>query len=213
MKQQTEQQIVANLKRLKDTLGHEPNVFEVDACKYLPTARTLQRRFGGVEHIRKLAGFTYDNHTKGIKRSKKALESLLNSNNYEKKIINQFFTKYHDTNGKEKTVVRHYAYQQYLPDKGHYINISCDVAVTDNKLKHVYMFDFFYPSSPHSLYGCVRSKLKKLRSHPPTIYDATYSIIFVCTNPKMTAEDMNTVHTELGEAQLMDYKTFKETWL
>ena len=213
MKQQTEQQIVANLKKLKEELGHEPTVLEIDACKHLPTARTIQRRFGGVEHLRKLAGFTHHNHTKGIKRSKKALESLLNSNNYEKKIINQFFTKYHDIDGKEKTVVRHYAYQQYLPDKGHYINISCDVAVTDNQLKHVYLFDFFYPTSIQSLAGCVRSKLKKLRDHPPTIFDATYSIVFVCTNPKMTAEDMNKVPTELGEVELMDYKTFKKAWL
>ena len=213
MRQQTEQQIVANLKRLKDTLGHEPNVFEIDACKYLPTARTMQRRFGSVEHIRKLAGFTYNNHTKGVKRSKKALESLILSTHSEKKIINRLFIKYHDLKGQLKTVIRHYAYQQYLPDKRHYINISCDAAVIDNSKGHVYLFDFFYPRSPHSLYGCVRSKLNKLRKHPPTIYDATYSIIFVCTNPKMTAGDMNKVPTELGEVELMDYKTFKETWL
>jgi hypothetical protein len=206
----TVEEVITNLKLLADKLGREPNVFDVEADPNLPTARTIQRRFGGLQELRKACGFKNINHTHGEKRSNIARIIQQKASEYESKLINKMFAKHHGCNS---TVTRQFAYQQYLPDAGHYINISCDVAVEDSDKGHVYMFDFFYPSTRPSLAGCVRNKLNKLKKNPPNIFDATYSIIFVCVNPNMDKEDIRSVPTDLGGAVLMDYQTFVRKWL
>lgn len=186
MKRYTKEEVLKGIITLKEELGHEPNAFEIDKCAYLPTSRQLQRRFGGLQAIRKELGFDSTNHTHGEVRQKTASVAQARASKYEYSIINKLFTKHHDSESFTTTVIRHFAYQQWLPDEGHYINIASDVGIIDRVKKHVILIDFFYPQDIHSFNGCVNSKARKLEEHPVSLYNCTYEVLFVCVNPEIS---------------------------
>lgn len=51
--------------------GHYPSALEIDHCPYLLTSRTIQRKWGGLEFIRRSFGLEITNYTKGKTRSDK----------------------------------------------------------------------------------------------------------------------------------------------
>ena len=59
-----------------DLYGHYPNALEVDHFSYLPSARSIQRSFGGLESLRKQLGLLDTHFGKGKYRS--AIASRVN---------------------------------------------------------------------------------------------------------------------------------------
>jgi hypothetical protein len=207
-KKYIKEEVIKNLTKLKNELGHEPNAFEIDACAYLPSSRQVQRRFGGLQTLRKDAGFESFNHCAGEKRANIASMANKRASKYEAEVINKLFIKYHDNKNFSKTVTRHYAYQQWLPDEGHYINIACDVAITDRVKKHVVLIDFFYPKDMNSFTGCVRSKINKLEKHPVSLFNCTYEVLFVCMNPDITQKTID--ENEIKKIKVLSMNNFQE---
>lgn len=211
MKRYTKNEVIDGLIRLKEELGHEPNAFEIDACSYLPVSRQFQRRFGGLQAIRKEIGFDSTNHTSGAKRKETAHVAQQRASKYESQLINKMFLKHHDSDKFTTTVTRHFAYQQWLPDEGHYINIASDVAITDRVKKHVTLIDFFYPQDMHSFDGCVNSKIRKLEKHPVSLYNVTYEVLFVCVNPEISQGTIDAKNIEKFSVLSLD--TFEKKYL
>lgn len=56
---------------LKQT-GRYPTTQEIDAGKNMPSSRSMQRRFGGVQKVREMLGMEITNYTKGESRAAKA---------------------------------------------------------------------------------------------------------------------------------------------
>lgn len=208
-----EEQVIEGIKRFIEENGHEPTAQEIDKCDYLPSARQIQRKSGGLQTLRKKMGLSTIDHTSGATRIKKVKEINERSNAYEAKVINDLFTKHHDSKNFSKTITRQFAYQQWLPDEGYYKNISCDVAIDDRVKNHMTLIDFFYPSDMASFGGCIRAKLAKLRKHPVSLYNCTYTVLFVCMNEDITAEDMAKVPSANREIETITIQEFKKRYL
>lgn len=148
----------------------------------------------------------------GKTRSKTASKALIRASKYEADLVNKMFTKHHDSKNFTKSVIRHFAYQQWLPDEKHYINIACDVAIDDREKGHVTMIDFFFPQDMYSFGGCVRSKVKKLKSHGVSLYDSTYSNELVCVNPEITQRMINGAKKYEG-VEILSYDSFIKKYL
>lgn len=185
------------------TNGSEPTAMDFDTDPNLPNARYIQRNYGGLKNLRTLLNLTINDHTTGATRKKVAKEAHQRCKDYEAKLTNSLFQKLHDHKTFNPAVIRQYAYQQYIPKTDDYENISCDVAISYRVPSHIVMIDFFYPTTIHSLGGCVRSKISKLKKYPPTkgLYDCTHEILFVCVNPEF---DQSTIDQKAPSSK---YKT------
>ncbi len=208
-----EDKVIEGIKRFIEANGYEPTAQDVDRCEYLPSARQIQRKSGGLQTLRKKMGLSTIDHTKGLTRTNKAKEVNERANSYEAKITNALFEKHHDSKEFTKTVVRQFAYQQWLPDEGYYKNISCDVAIDNRAENHMTLIDFFHPADMHSFGGCIRSKLAKLRKNPVSLYDCTYTVLFVCMNEEITDEQIKLVPAANREIKTISIEKFKKLYL
>lgn len=209
-KHYTEEQIVINIKKLAEALGHEPTAYEIDDCEYLPPCRTIQRRFGGLPAIRKKAGFKVLNHTTGKTRGRTANMANNRSKSYERKIHDALVKKYHDPlNGVR--VTRQFAWQQWKPQEvgGYYSNTLCDTAVSKENPNHVDIIDFFYAQNIHSLGGCFRDKKRKYVKNPVYLLDgATHTIYFVCVNKDISQDDIEGVSIQKQGIRVLSLASF-----
>lgn len=205
--------VVALLIKLRDELGHEPTVLEIDDCPYLPSARQIQRRWGGVAAVRKAAGFKQNDHTSGNTRSDTAHAINQRANKYHLKYINDLFDRYHDMDGLQKSVTREFVYQQWLPDEGYYKNIACDVAITNHKNNHVILIDFFYPQDHYSYGGCVRMKRSKLNRYPVSLFNCTHTVVFVCMNQKFDQQFIDNHVTNKKDIKILSLDSFTKEFL
>ncbi|MDD4819113.1 MAG: hypothetical protein PHH27_02975, partial [Candidatus Colwellbacteria bacterium] len=63
------EEIKEGFERFKVINGRLPIAPEIDKIDYLPSSRQIQRRFGGLENLRKTLGYTDTNFGKGLFRS------------------------------------------------------------------------------------------------------------------------------------------------
>ena len=81
-----------------DAQGRLPKASEIDNLEYLPSSRYIQKRFGGLEFLRKELGYTDTHFGKGNFRSKIATESGTRSRQLEldlKLQLQTYFGKTH----------------------------------------------------------------------------------------------------------------------
>lgn len=64
------------LKRFNDEHGHYPTADEIDNCPYLPTARWIQYKFGGLKKLRNFLGLNELDYRTGSRRQAKISEFL-----------------------------------------------------------------------------------------------------------------------------------------
>jgi hypothetical protein len=195
--------------------GREPTYRDFDSTGYLPSSRTIQRNWGGLKKVRADLGMKETDYTAGSVRTTTAKAIGERCAAYEKKIINKLFDLHHDSDKFTKTVVRHFAYQQWVPDEKYYANIACDVGITNRETDHVTLIDFFYPKDWDSFGGCVRSKKAKLKKHPISLYDCTHDVVFVCVNPEMDQDTIDNVYcvSNSPEITVQSLETFTKAWL
>ncbi len=61
----TLESIQEGVDRYYNETGHYPTAIDFDECAYLPSARQVQRKFGGMENLRRSLGLLDINYTKG----------------------------------------------------------------------------------------------------------------------------------------------------
>lgn len=71
-----------------------PTTYDVDDFELLPSARQIQRRFGGLVNLRKELGLSIDNYSKGDSRSRIAIQSSVYGRKYETIVYNALLEKF-----------------------------------------------------------------------------------------------------------------------
>lgn len=71
--------------------GRLPTALEFDVLDYLPSARQIQRKYGGLEKLRKRLGYTDVHFGKGIHRTRIAI--AVNKSGYDSERIVEIFLK------------------------------------------------------------------------------------------------------------------------
>ena len=157
----TREELSLGLKHFFDTNSRYPTAPEVDAYPYLPSARCIERRFGGLVQLRKqldLKGqsdFRSGQHS--IERARK-----INSRSHE--IERTVYDFLQDMFGKE------FVHREYFFTDDR--RTRADFFVYDSKKG--FCVDVFYPSDRRNLTGCLNSKLKTYH----TKYMRQYPVIF-----------------------------------
>lgn len=90
-----------NIENIKESLdrfiseyGQLPTAHEMDKLEYLPSARTIQREFGGLEKLRKELGYDTTHFGKGEKRSNLAKNINTRGKASEKEILDVLTEKF-----------------------------------------------------------------------------------------------------------------------
>ncbi len=144
----TLEQLKAGLENFNTKHGRYPTAPEIDAHPYLPSARTIERKFGGVIGLRKTLGLdTQSDMREGAHSSKRA--STINAQ--ARKVKKEVLTYLSKVFGGQ-SVHREYF---FLDDK----RTRADFFVDDSK--GGFCVDVFYPSDRRNLTGCLNSKLEK----------------------------------------------------
>lgn len=144
--------------------GRYPTTHDMNNCDYLPTSRTIQRKFGSLKNLRMAIGFTgsdIDNRT-GTQRSCVALTANLNSFDHENDISQILVAKYLRTNVHFQS--------SYADNFGQ----RCDFKVYMPKDKIMFI-DIFWPKDKYSLGGCITHKQKKIEK--VGVKDPVYFIV------------------------------------
>jgi len=153
------------------TNGHEPTSLDFDKSPLLPTARTIQRLYGGLPQFRTLANLKTNDFTKGRIRAKRAKKSMSLSNDMETEIFKKLLSK-------------HGSRKASSPAKL-FLNSAKTVDFKVELDDKIYLFDVFYPTTQQSFSGCVNIKNKKYHSEEDSFYTEPVEIILVCLNEKM----------------------------
>ncbi|MBM3261649.1 hypothetical protein FJY93_04515 [Candidatus Kaiserbacteria bacterium] len=145
--------------------GKYPTATEVDAYPYLPSARSIERRFGGLVNLRtqlKL-GSNADFRT-GEHSSRRA--HLINDRAHKtEQVVFDFLTK---------RFGRQFVHREYFFTDDH--RTRADFFVFDDG--DGFCVDVFYPNSIRNLTGCLNLKLNKYASEMLT----KYPVIFLQMN-------------------------------
>lgn len=167
-----EENIRAGLERFKMEHGRYPHAREFDAVDYLPTARQIQRKYGGLPALRttlKLEGVV--NFTKGQTRSATAKESFLRSYAYEELFYDFLISIIPEEFVHEQKRIR--------PS-----NVNCDFFIYNkaNRASSI-VIDVFYAETLFNLGGIVNIKKKRYAG-------IQYKTYFVSIGEKFSQEEI-----------------------
>ncbi len=172
----TLEQLKAGLENFNTKHGHYPTAPEIDAHPYLPSARTIERKFGGVIGLRKDLGLdTQSDLREGAHSSKRA--STINAQ--ARKVKKEVLTYLSKVFGGQ-SVHREYF---FLDDK----RTRADFYVDDSQ--GGFCVDVFYPSDRRNLTGCLNSKLEKYQA----LQMNQYPVIFLQMNKELDQSILDAV--------------------
>ncbi|MEK7185014.1 MAG: hypothetical protein AAB726_00100 [Patescibacteria group bacterium] len=193
------------IENLKSGLEHfynehqrYPTAPEVDKYPYLPSARSIERRFGGLVALRtKLKLKSQTDFRSGAHSSARA-----NKINHRAHIVEDKVYKFLITKFKKEFVHREFF---FTDDK----RTRADFFVYDQK--GGFCVDVFYPSDRRNLAGCLNSKLDKYEN--PVM--SQYPMIFLQMNedigPEILEKLIQNKKKELKSGQLlMEWKSFQD---
>jgi len=163
--------ISEGLKRFYDENNKRyPTTQEMDACPYLPSARSIQRNFGGLVALRRdLKLKTQADFRSGERGSARAYKINSRANAVERDVYDFLMKKF----GKE-FVHREY----FFTDDS---RTRADFFVYDRN--GGFCVDVFFPSDRRNLVGCLNSKLGK--------YLGGYPVIFLQMNEEIIQETLD----------------------
>ncbi len=159
------EELRAGLENFNAKHGHYPTAPEIDTHPYLPSARTIERKFGGVIGLRKTLGLnTQSDMREGAHSSNRA--STINAQAREvKKEVLTYLSKLYGGQ-----------------------SIHSNFSFTDDKRTQVDFFvqdgsggfcvDVLYPSDRRNLIGCLNSKITKYKG----LQMNQYPVIFLQIN-------------------------------
>lgn len=142
---------------IKEGVGHfvelfkrYPTAHDFDTFDYLPSARTIQRSYGGLESLREVLGLgQVINFTKGISGSENAGKNYKRAVQYEEEFYNFLISKIPEVRVHEHKIIR----------PGH---ICCDFFIYTGKEGGV-VIDLFYAKDKYSLGIIIRTKEKRYK--------------------------------------------------
>lgn len=161
----------AAVKDFIETKGFEPTALDFDSSNLLPTARTIQRTYGGLRQFRLLAGLKTVDFTTGQARTKKAKKAMKLSGEMETVIFQRLL----DNLGSKRVS----SPARVFLNNGKTVDFK--IELNDKIL----LVDVFYPTTKPSFIGCVNIKNKKYSSKEESFYQYPYEIILVCLNKEV----------------------------
>lgn len=192
------EELRAGLENFYTKNGRYPTALEVDASPYLPSARTIERSFGGIVELRKTLGLdTQTDLREGAHSSNRASMIGRRAHQVEQEVYIFLEGRF----GKQ-FVHREYF---FLDDK----RTRADFFVYDKT--NGFCVDVFYPSDKRNLTGCLNSKLAKYQG--PQMNQ--YPVIFLQMNkgldqPMLDALIKNKKKKLLVGHYLFSWDSFKE---
>jgi len=155
-----------------DVNNRYPNALEIDRFDYLPTSRTIQRRFGGLQALRKVLGLGTINFSAGETRSESARivgqRGFKIENELGEILVNKFgqaFVHLERPFGNSKRRIDFYI---FCPDG----NFGLDV---------------FYPASVYNMKTILNLKIKAYNNR---FMEDNYLVV---SNPEITQEQIDSV--------------------
>ena len=154
------------IQRFFEVNNRYPTTVDFNKTDYLPSARLIQRRFGGMVKMREQLGFAITNYTEGDVRRETAIACNKRAHDEELKIYEMLVDKFTEL---------HVHREKLINDKD---NNRCDFCIFLPKSRKLFI-DVFTPQDKYSLQGCIDSKKRKYE------FLTSYPIIFLQTNPNI----------------------------
>ena len=198
-------QIPWTLAELKTGLEHfyeqqkrYPTATEVDAYAYLPSARSIERRFGGLVSLRKQLGLgTEHDFRTGTHSTNRAHLINKRAHRVEQTVYEHLVRRF----GKEMV------HREYFFTDDH--RTRADFFIYDRQ--RGFCVDVFYPNSLRNLTGCLNIKIKKYINTKSFL---PYPVIFLQMNESISQEAIDALvsHKEkklLSGQYVMAWETFE----
>ncbi len=159
------EELRAGLEDFNTKHGHYPTAPEIDTHPYLPSARTIERSFGGVIELRKTLGFdTQVDLREGAHSSKRASTINVRAHSVEKEVLTYLSKLF----GGQSVHTKY----SFFDDK----RTRVDFFVNDRS--GGFCVDVLYPNDRRNLTGCLNSKLSKYQG----LQMNQYQVIFLQMN-------------------------------
>lgn len=178
--------------------GKYPTSPEIDAFAYLPSARSIERRFGGVVALRKKLNLSGQDDLRAGAHSSERAKTI----NKRAHLIEQNVYEFLIKRFSKELVHREFF---FTDDK----RLRADFFVYNNKRN--FCVDVFYPKDRRNLAGCINSKLKKYKTDEMK----QYPIIFLQMNEKIDQDIIddlikNKKYKMPSGQSVMTWKTFQK---
>lgn len=169
----TKEELKAGFAHFKELYKRYPTAHEIDAFPYLPSARSIQRTFGGLVNLRKeLFPEEISDYTRGTHRSKMAKRTYQNGRDLELRFYEYLTNIFEEISVHEHKVIR--------PG-----DVNCDFYIYLNSNEGI-IIDIFYADSILNLINVVNLKLKRYALVIPETY------LVVVGNAAITQQLINT---------------------
>ncbi len=188
----------AGLENFYTKNGYYPTATEIDAHPYLPSARTIERTFGGLVELRKVLGLdTQSDLREGAHSSKRASTINVQARKVEKEVLTYLSKIFGGQSVHPK--------YSFIDDK----RTQVDFFVYGGS--NGFCVDVFYPSDRRNLIGCLNSKLTKYQG--PQMNQ--YPVIFLQMNKEIGQAVLDAVIKNkkkklLAGHQLLSWDSFVE---
>jgi hypothetical protein len=167
----TKTNIKEGFERFRLENGRLPTALEIDELPYLPTARQIQRAFGGLKQLREELGYEDLDFSSGHLRSAIALRGSVRGLKSEKEmevdLVKRFGELYVHTEKRYGRSGNRVDFMVFTPEG----NIGIDVFFTD---------------SLRTLQNNLNIKIPKYLDFPKNV-----PLYFVCANPELTEVDID----------------------
>lgn len=161
----------AAFERYKQEFGDYPGAQDCDKCSYLPTARTIQRNFGGLINLKKSLGLDETDYRTGTRRITVAAEAMSKSYGSVMEAYQMLCGGFEPVQVHRDDFYLDNGLSGARSDFGVYLNIT----IGAEKI----FIDVFYPANTKTMAGCINWKLSKI---PEKVAERIY---LVCMNPSI----------------------------
>lgn len=192
-------ELEAGLREFFKEYNRYPTATEVDAYRYLPSARSIERSFGGLVELRKKLGLGDNPDFRTGEHSAERARTINKRAHLTERLVYEFLI---ERFGKE------FVHREYFFTDDH--RTRADFFVYDTGKG--FCVDAFYPASPRNLSGCLNIKLSKYAGLGEYM---EYPVIFLQMNESISQTRLDALlkakKRPLPRGQyLMEWNAFKE---
>ena len=193
----TLEDLKSGFQKFYEIHGHYPTAHEIDGFDFLPSSRSIQRRFGGLVALRKDLKLKSDSDLrKGVHSSQRATMINKRAHGIEKEVYDYLIKLF----GVE-FVHREYFFTDDRRTRTDFF-IYCK--------KGNFSVDVFFPENRRNLIGCLNSKMKMYKDEMMV----QYPVIFLQMNENISSEEIQDVLTKKKNKlhnyqRLMAFEEFK----
>ena len=179
-------------EKFKKENNHYPTTTDIDNSLYLPSSKTIQRKFGSLLKLRKLIGLPEGelDHRTGDQRA--AALHRFNNQSYidDVRVYDLLVEKYGEVNVHRQS--------PYFTNKLH----RSDFKIFQDK-KEPFFIDIFYPANLRNLTSCLNLKQSKIEK-----INVTEPVYFVVMNSDITQPQIDTLLSRKKNPLPLNIKVF-----